>query len=91
VVTDELVAAGGLIGASDSELTQAQAGLSGAEDACQGTPAAFAMIDLATSAVGAVSSAHDAVSAMASALREAAYAYSQADATAASTLRVSGG
>ena len=91
VATEALTAAGALIGASDTEISQGQASLSGADGACLDTPAQWPWTEFLTNAGLAVTSTHDAVSSLSVALREAAYAYASADGTAASSLAVKNG
>ena len=85
VATEELTAAGGMVAASDGDMTAGQAALVGSSGAADGTPAAAALGSFINGAQTAASSAHDAVSSLAPARQEAAAAYSMADSSSATS------
>lgn len=88
VVSEELTAAGAEIGRNDSELGAAGNSAGAGGGALSGTPAMMAYDDFLAALGPAVSSAHASVSALSTALQEAAAAYALSDNSAARALTV---
>ena len=86
VTAEELSAAGGLVAASDTELSAGRSAVKGSVDAPTGTPASANYGQLVGNVDAVVTAAQTAVSSLGEALREAAAAYALADNSAARSL-----
>lgn len=88
VVSDQLTAAGAAVITGDAGLAGAHSMFAAGSGALSGTPAEMQYIDFVTRLDAAVSTAHEAIGALSTALQEAATAYQTADSTAATSLNV---
>jgi hypothetical protein len=91
VVAEELSAAGGLVAASDTELSAGRSSVKESANALTGTPASANYGLLVGNVDTVVTAAQTAVSSLGAALREAAAAYALADNSAARNLTVKKG
>lgn len=86
VVSEQLGTASAVVTTGGSDLAAAHSTFAAGSGALSGTPAEMQYLDFVTQLASAVSTAHDAVGSLSTALQEAATAYQTADRTAATSL-----